>query len=264
MSESLRIVLITQNEPFYLPGFFQTVLSRLGRQVSGLVILAPRLAKQSFWGTAHKHLCLYGPWDFLILSLRFAFCKLLARTKGLLRFKGNYSVENVARQFGIAVSRPANVNHEESLRWVAGHNPDLIVSISAPQVFRPPLLRLPRLGCINLHGGPLPRYQGLMPSFWALANGEKETAATVHRMTEKIDQGEILAQAPVPILPDDTLDALIKRSKATGAQVLLETIERFRAGDVRGAPFDKTQATYFHFPTRRDRLRFLKAGHRFR
>ncbi len=262
---SLKMVFVTQDEPFYLPAFFETVLGALGSEVQGIVILKPRLGKKrSFRQTLSKHLDLYGWKDFLALSTQFAMCGALARIKPALPIRKNFSVGNVAHQFGIPVLCPAEVNSEESLNWIGGHDPDLVVSISAPQIFRSRLLDLPRLGCINLHGGALPHYQGMMPSFWVLANGERETAVTVHRMTVKIDDGDILCQRPVPVYPNDSLDALIRRSKAAGAQAVLEVVERFRRGTVEGLPLDKSQATYYSFPTRADRARFLEAGHRFR
>ena len=62
---------------------------------------------------------------------------------------------------------------------------DLVISINASQKFKSEILALPRLGCINVHGALLPRYRGRLPSFWVLANGEKETGTTVHFMNEE-------------------------------------------------------------------------------
>ncbi|MGB8599034.1 MAG: formyltransferase family protein, partial [Burkholderiales bacterium] len=65
------------------------------------------------------------------------------------------------------------------------------------------LLSLPKHGAFNMHGSLLPQYRGRAPVNWAIINGERQTGATLHRMNEKPDNGEIVDQQAVPILPDD-------------------------------------------------------------
>jgi methionyl-tRNA formyltransferase len=72
------------------------------------------------------------------------------------------------------------------------------------RMLKRPLLALPRLGALNMHGSLLPKYRGRAPVNWAILHGETETGATLHYMTEKPDKGDIVAQTRVPILPDDT------------------------------------------------------------
>ena len=69
---------------------------------------------------------------------------------------------------------------------------------------KPALLDIPSRGALNMHGSLLPKYRGRVPVNWAIIQGETETGATLHYMTEKPDNGDIVGQMPVPILPDDT------------------------------------------------------------
>ena len=73
-------------------------------------------------------------------------------------------------------------------------NADIILSIAASRIFDKDILSIPRLACVNVHAGKLPKYRGVNPSFWALLNREKESAVTVHYMNELIDDGEIIHQ----------------------------------------------------------------------
>ena len=66
-----------------------------------------------------------------------------------------------------------------------------------------------------MHGSLLPRYRGRACVNWAVINGETETGATLHEMTEFADRGDIVDQEPVPIEPEDT--ALIVFMKVAGA-----------------------------------------------
>src|SRR5437867_1047330 len=140
--------------------------------------------------------------------------------------------------------------------------PDLLISLAASQVLHRRILEVPRLGCINLHSAPLPRYQGMMPNFWTMVHGEPEAAVTVHYMVEKLDAGDILLQWPVPIRPGDSLHDLMVRSKEVGVRCLLEAVARIERGTVERRAMDASQATYFSFPTREDARRLRRQGRR--
>ena len=100
----------------------------------------------------------------------------------------------------------------------------------------------------------------MMPSFWTLLNGEREGAITIHRMNPRLDDGEILHQHVYPIEARESLDQLIKRTKAMAAQVLLDALEMLSRGDYELKPNDIEQATYYSFPTYEDVRAFRRAG----
>jgi methionyl-tRNA formyltransferase len=151
------------------------------------------------------------------------------------------------------------VNAPEFVAYVRDRlQPDLIVSVAASQIFKEPLLAIPPRGCINIHGALLPRYRGMLPSFWTLLNGEREGGVTVHYMSAGIDDGSILAQRRFPIHETDTVEALIGRSKALGADLLCDVLTRMNRGPLTTAPNNAADGTYYSFPTRTD-VRRLKA-----
>ncbi|MFZ9448599.1 MAG: formyltransferase family protein [Alphaproteobacteria bacterium] len=86
-----------------------------------------------------------------------------------------------------------------SLALLSDFAPSYLVSGGAG-IFRCPLLRLPRLGVLNIHPGLLPEYRGVDPVLWALADGG-ELGATVHLMSEGIDEGAILLRSPLAAPP---------------------------------------------------------------
>jgi len=84
------------------------------------------------------------------------------------------------------------------------------------------LLEIPKSGALNMHGSLLPKDRGRVPVNWAIIHGETETGATLHYMTEKPDNGDIVAQQTVPILPGNT--ALQVFQKVTvAAEIALNT-----------------------------------------
>jgi phosphoribosylglycinamide formyltransferase 1 len=79
---------------------------------------------------------------------------------------------------------------------------------------------------INTHPALLPAFKGWHAVRDALAAGVKVTGTTVHVMTEEMDEGPILAQEAVPVLPDDTEESLHERIKEVERRLLPATIRR--------------------------------------
>jgi methionyl-tRNA formyltransferase len=259
----LRAFIITQEDCLYLPQFLHTVLRHRRANVVGMTILPALMPKQTWKSAMLDHLALYGPTQFLHQSLRYATRRGLALLGEKVSLPEFYSVAAVARHHGVPLHETKSVNSAEYLDFLRGLDLDLVISINASQKFKTGILSLPRLGCINVHGALLPRYRGRLPSFWVLANGEQETGTTVHFMNEDLDDGPILLQERVPIAPDDTQDTLIRKTKAAGARLLVEAIDRLERGTVATMPNDRSQATYYSFPTREDGLRLRQQGRRF-
>ena len=112
---------------------------------------------------------------------------------GLLR-----SLKSAAAVCGSEYEVMKDPNAQSSIAWLSDRQLDLVVSYSAPCVFRTQLLDLPKFGCINLHCSLLPKYTGLLPSFWTLYEKTTTLGATVHKMDSQIDNGAILGQVVVP------------------------------------------------------------------
>ena len=173
------------------------------------------------------------------------------------------SIRQVADGFGVPYHYVPKVGGEQFLDLLEEYKPDLLISISCPQVIGKKVRDRIPMGCINVHGAPLPKYRGLMPAFWVLRNGETKTATSVHDLMAKLDDGEILLQKEVTITPEDTWDSLVTKTKAEGARALVEAIRQIKEGAVQRKPNREEDATYYSFPSAEDRKAFVKAGRRF-
>ena len=114
------------------------------------------------------------------------------------------SVARAAAEYGIATLAPDDANTPDLAERIAALKPDFLFSFYYRQMLNVALLSVAPRGALNMHGSLLPKYRGRAPVNWAVLHGERETGATLHYMTEKPDNGDIVAQTPVPILPDDT------------------------------------------------------------
>jgi methionyl-tRNA formyltransferase len=123
--------------------------------------------------------------------------------------------------------------------------PDLFFSFYYRRLLGRPLLDIPRLGAINLHGSLLPKYRGRAPVNWALVHGETLTGVTLHYMDERADHGDIIAQQPVPIVLEDTALTLSSKLAVAARQLLRETYPAIASGRAPRVPQDHAAATRF-------------------
>lgn len=172
------------------------------------------------------------------------------------------SLISVAKKNNIEYQIISNPNEEKFLSELEALKPDLIVSFSAPLVFQNKLLAIPALGCINLHCSFLPNFAGVMPSFWTLYKKQKITGVTVHYMDSKIDNGKILGQKEVAILPDETIFSLIKKTKEIGGEVMCNVLRNINSGKMTPKDNHPEMGSYFSWPKVEDFKDFKNQGGR--
>ena len=131
--------------------------------------------------------------------------------------------------------------------------PDLIVVAGFSFILPKEILDIPLKGTINLHGSLLPAYRGPQPLEWQIINGEKNAGVTVHFIDEKIDSGDILMQAEIPILETDTLKTMALKLSRKGCKLLEDTLARFKRGPVQGIPQNHHLSSYYGKITTTDR-----------
>lgn len=253
----MRVVLITQDEPFFLGRSLDHLLGIMpgGVEVVGCVLLSPspfgkrETLPQKLWRTYR----IFGAGFVAHYVMRYALT--LAERAG--------RVEPVLSRHGVPILRlEEGINAPASLAAISAFRPDLLVSVAGNEIFRRPLLDLAPQGCLNLHSALLPRYRGLLPSFWVLKNRERESGVSVFQVDEGIDSGPILVQRRIDIA-GLTQEALIRQSKRLGVEAVAEAIRMVRDGEPPTIANDDADASYFTFPTRKDVSEFRKAGARF-
>lgn len=84
---------------------------------------------------------------------------------------------------------------------------------------------------LNIHPSLLPKYRGLHTHARALAAGDTHHGCTVHQVTAALDDGPVLGQARMPVLPGDTPDTLAERLLALEHALYPAVLRRFAAGD---------------------------------
>jgi len=248
--ETLTAAIITQDEPFVVPLLLDRLLAEKRDRIAAIFVAEnPRaeslLATVRHWGSV------FDPLSFVRYGLRYVGAKL-----------SGSGPEKIAREHDVPVEAVADINAPEFLQRLREMGVDLILSISCPQIFREEILALPPMGCVNVHAAPLPRYRGMLPTFWVLYESERETAVTVHYMNEALDDGPIILQEAVPIPEGETQANLMRRCKIVGARLLSQAIDLMEMGEVRTRENPRGEATYYSFPTPEQAREFRARGGR--
>ncbi len=250
----MRVFVVTQDDPFYLPIFFRHLLPNTSEEVDIAQVLCLDPFDESFLALVGRMYQLYGPVNFVRRGGSF-----VARKMGDALGVGEYSVASVAQRHGVPVESVKTVNDESFVHRVKKMEIDVILSVSAPEIFGPSLLNAPQWGCLNVHTAKLPQYRGMLPTFWALYHGDQEIGVTIHTMEEEIDQGQIAEQSMFPVAPADTLDDVIQRGKREGGRLSAQTLNALAEGTFDLRPMEG-EGSYFSFPSAEERRELQRRG----
>lgn len=103
----------------------------------------------------------------------------------------------------------------------------------------------PRRGTFVIHDSLLPRYRGFSPTVWAIRNGEDHTGATLFRIAQQVDHGDVVDQVKVPIGPEDTIAEVMERVTHAYLALLERQLDALLHGAAVCRPQQHSQATYF-------------------
>ncbi|MCH5051864.1 methionyl-tRNA formyltransferase [Pectobacterium aquaticum] len=153
-------------------------------------------------------------------------------------------VKVLAEQYSLPVFQPKSLRPEENQAMVQALNADVMVVVAYGLILPQPVLSMPRLGCINVHGSLLPLWRGAAPIQRALWAGDSETGVTIMQMDVGLDTGAMLHKMSCPILPQDTSATLYDKLAELGPRGLLETLEQLADGSAVAEVQNDALATY--------------------
>jgi methionyl-tRNA formyltransferase len=153
-------------------------------------------------------------------------------------------VKKLAQELEIPVIQPEKLHQPEAMEQLRAWSPDVIVVAAFGQILKKDVLDLPPFGSINVHASLLPRWRGAAPINAAILYGDEETGVTIMKMDAGLDTGPILSQRSVRIEPDDTAGSLFETLSRLGAELLLDTLPGYLAGEVQPKPQPEEGATY--------------------
>jgi len=172
-----------------------------------------------------------------------------------------FSVKGVLKGSGAQEIETNDINSQEYHSDLEKVDPDIIFSISCPQLFKKDLINLPEKYCLNAHGTLLPRHRGVFGTWWTLFENDSEAGATIHTIELKLDSGKILWQDSFKIQKPVTQFSLAYRTKKLFAEGFVDLMHDIASGD-EAAVKNEYEESYHKAPTRKEGKRFHKQGKR--
>ncbi len=166
------------------------------------------------------------------------------RPRGRGQEAASSAVKEAALEAAIPLFQPEKIKSDAAFEYFQRLAPDAVVIIAYGQIIPQPLIEIPRLGWINLHGSLLPKYRGAAPINWAIANGEARTGLTTMQIDAGLDTGPLLLKYETEIAPEETAAALAARLAEAGAPLVAETLRQLDRGEITPALQDSSQATF--------------------
>ncbi|MDJ0750982.1 MAG: formyltransferase family protein [Woeseiaceae bacterium] len=160
-----------------------------------------------------------GPQYLIYLGAVTAVSDLLGPRFGLL------SVDRAAALRGIPLLATRNVNDPSGVEFVAGRQPDILVSAFFNQWLGESVCAVPRLSAVNIHPSLLPDYRGVDPVFHARLRGAAQLGVSLHRISPEFDSGPLIAQTKLAVDSRDSVMLTTARLFECGTCLLLDRLQ---------------------------------------
>ena len=135
------------------------------------------------------------------------------------------------------------LRNEEGLACLRSLAPDIVVTAAFGQILSQALLDVPKMGTVNVHASLLPAYRGAAPINWCILNGETRTGVTTMLTDAGVDTGAMLLRRETDIGETETAAELSVRLSQLGAELLIETLKGYIAGEIAPTPQDERLAS---------------------
>ena len=154
------------------------------------------------------------------------------------------AVKLLAQQHDLALLQPLTLKSAEIEMQLLALAADAMIVAAYGFILPESVLKIPRLGCLNIHASLLPRWRGAAPIQRAILAGDQETGITIMQMDAGLDTGAILLKRSIAITPDDTTQSLHDKLGLLGAQSIVEALVLLQQGKLSPTVQDETLACY--------------------
>jgi len=244
----MNVVIITQNEPFYIPKMIDVLIKNMGENytITGVTILNPHRKNKNMIHWVKERLTVYSYWEMLLAAFAFFWCIL---NKKIYKTNSHYSVESIVVKNKLKLIESNDINSQEYIAALKQMETDIVISISCPQLFESGILGAAKIACVNAHGTLLPRHRGVFGSWWTLFKNDKEGGSTIHTMELKLDAGEIVWQKSFHVENDDTQFSIAYKTKRDMAFGLVEVLKMYKSGN-KTVILPKYESSYHRAPSK--------------
>ena len=136
-----------------------------------------------------------------------------------------------AKSNSLDFSHPTNLHDESEVKKIRELNPDIIIVIAYGYIIPNEILKIPKVGCFNLHGSLLPRWRGAAPIQRAIIEGDSKTGVTFMQMDEGLDTGDMVLSKEINITMNDNYKNLEQKLSDLGAESFPEFFDLIESNE---------------------------------
>lgn len=158
---------------------------------------------------------------------------------------GNSVVRKMAEEHNMATISPEEPNDIETQEYLESFDADLFALAAYGKILKQNVIDIPKLMCVNLHGGRLPQYRGSSPMNWSLINGEQSFGLSIIKVDTGVDTGDVILDRTFEISINDTICQLHEIANREFPLMLLEVVEQLENGDYELRKQNEQDASYY-------------------
>jgi folate-dependent phosphoribosylglycinamide formyltransferase PurN len=249
----MRIVLFTLDDTDFVPQLLKPLLDKRRDDIVAAFI-SPSIFD---WRFMKKRV------GFLLRN-RYPFC---IRPSDWVRFLLNRtasadqpaSMHSFFHEFGIPAETISEIRTDAIRAKLRALEPDVFLFCPFNRIAGPKFLAIPRLGTFNMHLGKLPEHKGGLSAFWVLRFGDAQAGASLHRVIEQIDEGEIVGEVRFPVRTNVMRELMNDTTERAGL-MLVEALDRIATNSVTPIDISGRSEGYYFLPSWRDFREFYRRG----
>lgn len=251
LTSSLVFGKICKSKNFKVVGVaFSSTLTKKNSYLAGIIDIFNRTGRSYFW-----YMCFYNG-IFLLKE------KLYEIIPEFFSGKSFFSLRNYAKNANIETIDANNFNSSTFIKKINQWKPDIIVT-RINQILKKEILKIPPLGCLCCHSSLLPNYRGIAAEFYNLLHDEKYAGFSIIKMTEKLDEGDIIAQKQMAISKKDTLYSLTLKNAKLGGKLLIQSLSERKNECITFKKQLSNKGQYYSWPNTKAVSQFKNKGRKF-
>ncbi len=162
-------------------------------------------------------------------------------------------VSLVAKQSGIPVISPFDVNTHNVQSRLQDLRPDMIVVVAYGNLLKKNIRNIPTYACINAHASLLPRWRGAAPIQHAIMANDPQTGVTIMRMHKGCDTGDIIKQHTINLDPKMNAGQLHDTLSQLSATLMCDVLDKWVTSNIHFMPQNSKFKTHAKKITSHDR-----------
>lgn len=170
-------------------------------------------------------------------------------------------LDKLCEAYKIPHLKTKDINSKEAEECIRDAEPDIGISAYFDQIIKPNILNIPPNGIINIHPGILPDYRGPFPTIYAALAQSSDCGSTIHRMNEKIDEGDIISVQRIPFHKNRSVMFYEWEIMRLGGGKMLKLMADINNG-INLSGLSQKDGSYMGYPKKKDIRRLYSLGYK--